>query len=698
MRPADESRSRERSSTDWVLKVDLTAENRRTVESLTAMSSGLFGTRGLIAGVTDSTQGVMVASGAYDDNIVPAQLEGPRWTTLDVDLMATGQSEVTLDMGVGVVAVDVQYTNGARTRAEMFVSRTRPGIHGMLVQSSAGSLPQSPPLSPPSIEAGAGVSSVADNAMLVRSGRAAISTHASETRSTTGNQDLLVRLVGSAVGASEKGLADNSAQLLQQAQSIGYQQLKSESAGDWDRIWQTGAIDIPAQPALQQAIRFALFHLLSSSNDLPEVAIGARGLTGRAYRGHVFWDADVFVVPVLSALEPKSAAAALRYRQRRLGAAQARAAREGRRGARFPWESALDGSETAPTEGIDLTGAVLPIRTGQLEEHIVADVAWAVENHIAWTGDEAMRRGMGAQILLETARYWQSRVEVDLDGSAHIRGVIGPDEYHEDVDDNLFTNAMAEWNLRRAAEVAVQFELVEQVESSQWLETSDRLQQTYRSELGVHQQFKGFFDLEDVLASSIAEPPFPADALLGHSRIREVQIIKQPDVLMLHHMLPDALGAGSLKRDLDFYLPRTAHGSSLSPGITASLLAQVGRLREAVHWFELAAHFDLADISGTTSGGLHLATMGGLWQAFTQGFCGMRPLGGGLIIDPRIPAHWDEITHRVIFRSVPVRLSASPDRLALRATSPVDIRLGDGWHGQVSELRAKRSTSGWERA
>ena len=148
----------------------------------------------------------------------------------------------------------------------------------------------------------------------------------------------------------------------------------------------------------------------------------------------MFWDTDVFVVPALAAMAPALARSALGYRTARIEAAMARARREGRRGARFPWESANDGDEVTPTEGVDLRGRTVPIRTGEQEEHVVADIAWSALRYLDWTGDEAFRRGPATRILVETARYWQSRVELDDDGSGHLTGVIGPDEYHEDVD------------------------------------------------------------------------------------------------------------------------------------------------------------------------------------------------------------------------------------------------------------------------
>ena len=202
---------------------------------------------------------------------------------------------------------------------------------------------------------------------------------------------------------------------------------------------------------LQLRIRTGLYHLMAVG-DAGESAVGARGITGHAYRGHVFWDADLFVLPFLAATHPAAARSMLEYRLRRLPAARAAARAEGNEGARFAWESAETGFDVTPTSGRDRTGRVVPIRTGFDEVHIVGDVAWAACCYIGWSGDEQFANGPGRELLVETARYWASRIRVDGSGFAHLYGVIGPDEYHEPVDDNAFTNVLARWNLRVAAD------------------------------------------------------------------------------------------------------------------------------------------------------------------------------------------------------------------------------------------------------
>jgi hypothetical protein len=237
------------------------------------------------------------------------------------------------------------------------------------------------------------------------------------------------------------------------ASASGFDLLLAEQRSAWAERWADADITIEGDHELQLATRFALFHLMASVSVDGEAAVGARGLTGPGYRGHVFWDADTFTLPFLAATHPASARAMLEYRLRRLPAALDAARAMGRSGARFPWESARTGRDVTPTSALDRRGRRVSIRTGSLEEHIVAQVAWAACHYAAWTGDDDFAQGPLVRLLVETARYWASRVRMGNDGSGHIFGVIGPDEYHEPVDDNAFTNVMARWNLRTAAEV-----------------------------------------------------------------------------------------------------------------------------------------------------------------------------------------------------------------------------------------------------
>jgi trehalose/maltose hydrolase-like predicted phosphorylase len=382
----------------------------------------------------------------------------------------------------------------------------------------------------------------------------------------------------------------------------------------------------------------------------------------------------VFVLPVLAAIRPAAARAMLEYRMGRLPAARAAAAAERLGGARFPWESASDGSDVTPRSARGRDGQLIPIRTGQREEHVVADVAWAACEYAAWTGDSQFLAGAGADLVLETARYWASRIGVERDGHAHLYGVMGPDEYHEVVDDNAYTNVMARWNLRRAARLADEIGGAS-VEADQWRILAESLVDGWDPVRGVYEQFAGYWGLEPLLVGDVAHPPVAADVLLGADRVARSQLIKQADVLMLHHLVPDEVVPDSLATNLAFYEPRTAHGSSLSPAIHAALLARAGQTDRALELFRLAARLDLDDITGTTAGGLHLATMGGVWQALAYGFLGLRPRHDHLDVDPCLPDAWDSLALRFRFGGDSIRVVASHDAVTLTCTKTLHVRV-----------------------
>ena len=321
-------------------------------------------------------------------------------------------------------------------------------------------------------------------------------------------------------------------------------------------------------------------------------------------------------------------------------------------------------------------GGFGPVFSGPQEEHIVADVAWAAAHYIDWTGDEIFAAGPGRDLIVQTARWWASRIELEDDGRGHIRGVIGPDEYHERVDDNAYTNVMARWNLRRGADLLD--ESGDTTEANTWRSLAERLEDGWDPTRGIYEQFTGYFELEPLLMSEVAPPPAAVDLLLGSERVSGSQLIKQADVLMLHHLVPEEMEAGSLAPCLAYYEPRTAHGSSLSPAIYASVLARAKEPERALELFRLAARLDFDDLTGTTAGGLHLATMGGLWQALAYGFLGLRAELHTLAIDPCLPAGWSALGLRLRFRGQPVGVRAEHDGVTITCEAPLLVSVGDG--------------------
>ena len=277
--------------------------------------------------------------------------------------------------------------------------------------------------------------------------------------------------------------------------------------------------------------------------------------------------------------------------------------------------------------------------------------------------------------------------------------MIGPDEYHERVDDNVFTNVMARWNLRRAAELAEAGGDVSPDEIAQWRHVADALVDNYDPHTGLYEQFDGYYALEPLMISDVAETPVAADLLFGRPRISGSQVIKQPDVLMLHHLVPEETEPGSLRPNLEFYEPRCAHGSSLSPAIHAALLARDGRPDEALRLFRMACRLDLDNLTGTTAWGLHLATFGGVWQALVFGFAGIRPQRSGLVIDPHVPTAWDQLRLRLQHHGRKLEVRASSTTLHVTSDAPIDVTVPGAGTAEVtpSGQRWTRTPEGWRR-
>jgi trehalose/maltose hydrolase-like predicted phosphorylase len=656
----------------WALAVDgIDTATERRWSTLLALGSGVVGSRGapLLAHVT--ARPGLFASGAYDgDGPETHLLEGPLWDRVAGKVPAPARVRRVLDLYGAVLAETVD--DGRRLRSARFVSLARPGIAALRLHAAPPVGATRPLLAPEGVNVAAAAAAGDVHVLATRGTHGAITGAAREHRRDGDLERVAAFVTGPAPDA------DGAMQLLAEANGAGFDALLSEHRRAWARRWAHADVVVEGDGDLQLATRVALFHLMSAVADRGEAAVGARGLSGRAYRGHVFWDADVFVLPFLAATHPPAARAMLEYRVRRLPQALAIARAEGRRGARFPWESAATGDDVTPGHGRDQTGRVVAIHTRSQEVHIVGDVAWAACCYADWTADEEFVQGPLRELLVQTARYWAARTQLDGDGLAHIEGVIGPDEYHETVDDNAFTNVLARWNLRRAAQAADRDPSVPAAERDHWREIADALVDGYDPATGVYEQFEGFGALEPLRIADIApRRPIAADLLLGSERVRGAQVCKQADVLMLHHMLPDEVMAGSLEPNLDFYEPRTAHGSSLSPGIHASLFARAGRTAAALDALRLAARIDLDDLTGSTAGGVHLATMGSVWQALVFGFAGLRPAGGALALDPRLPPEWNALETRVTFRGTRLRIRVGRATVAIDADSPVTLALRD---------------------
>lgn len=449
----------------------------------------------------------------------------------------------------------------------------------------------------------------------------------------------------------------------------GLDALIADHRGAWAELWDAADVAIEGDLDDQIALRFAVYHLSSAVHPEDEaVSIGARGLTGTGYAGHVFWDTEIYMLPFFTLTRPRAARSILTYRHRTLDAARARARARGHRGALYAWESADTGEDVTPPFILAPDGEIVPVLAGEQELHISADVAYGVWSYWHATGDEAFLREQGAEILIETARFWASRAALGEDGRYHLLGVMGPDEYHASVDDDAFTNVMAQWNLERAAEVVSLARrrwpreaaaLLERLgvtadEPSTWLDVASRMYVGLDEESGLIEQFRGYFGLEDIDLSVHEPRQAPIDVLLGRERIAASQVIKQPDVVMLFHLLEDRFPRRVREACFRYYEPRTAHGSSLSPPVHAAVAARLGDVELAARYFRQTAEIDLANNMGNAASGVHMAALGGLWQAAVLGFAGLRLGEDGPSVEPHLSPRWRRMSFRILWRGRPV--------------------------------------------
>ena len=483
------------------------------------------------------------------------------------------------------------------------------------------------------------------------------------------------------------------------ARRLGWQKVVQQHETAWAARWQHSDIEVAGDPAAEQALRFAAYHLNSAANPADErVSIGARGLTGEDYHGHVFWDTEIYLLPFYTLTWPEAARALLMYRYHTIDGARAKAAGMGWRGAMYAWESADTGAETTPehVEGPD--GRIVPILCGRLEQHITADVAYAVWQYWQATRDEQFLLDAGAEILLETGRFWSSRAQPEADGYCHIRHVIGPDEYHEDIDDNAFMNVMARSNIRRALEIAALLckrwpdkwaDLssrlgLSELELTQWRSVADTMATGWNPKTGLYEQFAGFFNLEDIDLSNYAGRTVPMDVVLGRERTQRTKIVKQADVVALIGLLPEEFPGDSAVANFKYYEPLCGHGSSLSGAMHGLVAAQLGYSELALRYFEQAVAIDLSDTHTTIAGGLHVAALGGTWMTAVFGFAGLSLQSDGIALNPQLPARWQSLFFGIEWhgRKLKIRIDAA-DRVVqatLEAGEPMSLLMNGHQH------------------
>ena len=423
-----------------------------------------------------------------------------------------------------------------------------------------------------------------------------------------------------------------------------------------DDVWSRADVELDGQPELQQAVRFGLFQVVQSAARAEQRAIPAKGLTGRGYDGHTFWDSETYTLPVLNRVLPDAARDALLWRHTTLDLARARAHELRLRGAAFPWRT-IRGEECS---------GYWPAGTAAF--HINADLADAVRRYVASSGDVDFDRGPGLELLVETARLWDSLGHFDATGGFRIDGVTGPDEYTALVDNNTFTNLMAARNLRaaagdverhpeRAAELGVGAE-----EVARWRRAADRMVVPFDEELGVTAQSEGFTRYRQWNFAATGPDDYPLLLHYPYYALYSSQVVKQADLVLALYACGDAFEPEQKRRDFEYYERITVRDSTLSAPVQAIVAAEVGHLELAFQYLREAAFVDLHDSAGNVADGIHLAAAAGSWLAVVAGFGGLRDHGETLCFEPRLPDALERVAFGLLHRGSRLRVEVTPER------------------------------------
>ena len=473
-----------------------------------------------------------------------------------------------------------------------------------------------------------------------------------------GQKLCVIKFVGYGWSAerSMPGVRDQVFAAVSAARQSGWDGLLAEQRAYLDDFWSHADVEIDGDTEVQQAVRFALFHVLQAGARAETRAISAKGLTGPGYDGHAFWDTETYVLPVLGVTVPGAAAAALRWRHSTLPLALDRAAQLGLKGAAFPWRT-IAGQECS---------GYWPASTAAF--HINADIANAVIDYVAVSGDEAFERGVGMDLLIHTARLWRSLGHHDGMGRFHIDGVTGPDEYSAIADNNVYTNMMARQNLVAAADAAKRYpdraeELgVDAEEAASWRDAADKMHIPHDDRLGVHPQAEGFTRHQAWDFARTSPEQYPLLLHFPYFDLYRKQVVKQADLVLAMMLCPTKFTPEQKLRNFDYYEPLTVRDSSLSACIQAVIAGEVGHLDLAFDYLGEAALIDLRDLEHNTRDGVHIASLAGTYVALVMGLGGLRLADGIVSFAPRLPQGLTRLAFTLLLRGRRLRVEITQEK------------------------------------
>jgi len=473
---------------------------------------------------------------------------------------------------------------------------------------------------------------------------------------------------------SRPALHDQVAAALSAVRLTGWDGLLADQRAYLDNFWFNADVEFEGDPAIQQAVRFALFHVLQAGARGERQPIPAKGLTGSGYDGHAFWDTEIFVLPLLTLTLPRAAADALRWRHSTLEQAKERARQLGFRGASFPWRT-IHGEECS---------GYWPAGTAAF--HINADIAYAVVQYVGLTGDSKFEEQIGLELLVETARLWRSLGYLDADGKFRIDGVTGPDEYSAAADNNVYTNLMAQENLRSAAEAARRHPAmantlgVDEEEIASWLDAAERTLLPYDERLGVTPQDEAFTKHEVWDFAHTSQDQYPLLLHFPYFDLYRKQVVKQADLVLAMLLHSADFTAEQKARNFAYYESLTVRDSSLSASTQAVIAAEVGQLDLAYDYLYEAALMDLDDLEHNTRDGVHMASLAGAWTALVAGFGGLRTQHGSLAFAPRLPEGITRLAFHITLHGGRLRVEVTQKEATYRLLDGTSLQLSH--HGE----------------
>lgn len=434
-----------------------------------------------------------------------------------------------------------------------------------------------------------------------------------------------------------------------EARAAGFECLLSEQEQAWAEKWKTSDIVIDGDDEAQQGIRYCIFMLLQTYTGLDSrLNIGPKGFTGEKYGGGTYWDTEAYCIPFYLATQGQQVARQLLlYRYNQLDKAIENAAKLGfKNGAALYPMVTMNGEECHNEWEITFE-----------EIHRNGSIAFAIYNYVRYTGDEDYLREYGRPVLTAIARFWAQRATwSEAKDKYVILGVTGPNEYENNVNNNWFTNYIASWCLRYAAEAeGVSPETVG------WINIADKMYLPEEKELGIFLQQEDYMDKEQTLASELDPSQRPLNQKWSWDRILRSPFIKQADVLQGLYYFQDRFDIETIRRNFHFYEARTVHESSLSPCVHAILAAKIGDEAKAREMYLRAARLDLDDYNHENDEGCHITSMAGSWLSVVEGFGGMRADGGELTFDAILPKGWKSYSFCVVHRGKTVNVKVDGD-------------------------------------